>query len=163
MDSSCVMSVINKRFLQQVAPGAAVQHPKTTIYMRGLRVKKHTSNKYVVLDLFPVEMQGKLLLAQITQEFHLVDQLDMNILVRMDVQSPEGILLNCLEGTITFQKTDNTVTKAMTETQAARPVKALVRTKGVTRLQSRTVTNILFYFILFDSYTGSSFTAMQIF
>lgn len=92
LDTDCIMSLINREFLQQHQFNLTVQKLTDKITVHSIESKTHKCQKYVCLSLYLSDMLSeKLTVAYITCNIHLINNLWANILISMNIIELEWI------------------------------------------------------------------------
>ena len=88
------MSLIDRQFLfKLIVEGLIVDIKKmpTAIKVRSLGINQHDASEYINLFIYVLGSNSTVL---ITREIYIVDNLSVNMLLRIDVIKPEGIMLD---------------------------------------------------------------------
>ncbi len=64
----------------------------TPIIIRGIRDKKYNTSKFTKLPIFFKSLEG--IITLINQEFYIVDNLSVKVLITIDILKPERIVIN---------------------------------------------------------------------
>jgi hypothetical protein len=97
LDTGAGMSLIDRKWLQQMCPDANILTRASGVSVRGIDNKSQKTSSYVVLQLYiPTyeEGTGKKKMAEIRREFHIVSDLRCKMIVGMDIIEPEGIVID---------------------------------------------------------------------
>jgi len=93
-DTGCRVTITDRAFIKRALPGTHIRTIATPLEVTGIGKDKHKTDKYIITPLF---LPGKnklghnIITKTAPREIHLVDSLRANILIRMDVMTPEGI------------------------------------------------------------------------
>ena len=93
LDTGYPITLGNRKFLKKHIPNAEIKSIETPSTVKGLGEAKHSIAEYVRV---PLLLPGKLdigepILAEITVDIHLVDDLRANMLISIDIMGPKGI------------------------------------------------------------------------
>lgn len=96
LDTGCGVTLIDKAWLLSHLPHQKISIISTSLNVRGIRTSKHKSAQFAALFLyFPGKNEtGQRVYASIKCELHLVNGLQANILVRNNILSSEGFMIN---------------------------------------------------------------------
>ncbi len=64
----------------------------TPIIIRGIRDKKYNTSKFTKLPIFFKSLEG--IITLINQEFYIVDNLSVKVLITIDILKPKRIVIN---------------------------------------------------------------------
>ena len=90
-DSGCVMSLIDRQFLQKYSPTSTVHTMRSRIRVRGVGNRLHEASQYAFVDFYFPTTNG--CAAHFRREVHIVDDLSANALIGSDILYPEGWIL----------------------------------------------------------------------
>lgn len=96
-NSECIMSLINRHFLQQHWSDLTIQKLISKIIIWDIESKTHKCQKFVQLDLYLSECltsNRKLTVTHLTHDVHFVNNLQTNLLVDMNIIESEWISIN---------------------------------------------------------------------
>jgi len=94
MDTGCSVTLINRKWLQANKPELPIRTMAKPLPIRGIRTGKVHSQEYVVLTMyFPGidSKNGKDVLAKISREAHLTDDLAAKLLIGTDILVPKKV------------------------------------------------------------------------
>jgi hypothetical protein len=94
-DSETFMFLIDRKFLDRNASNSYIMKTNFNLKVREIEFKTHDTSSYCSLDLYfreYVDEQTKF--AHIRDEFHLVDDLQINVLIDMNIMSSEKCILD---------------------------------------------------------------------
>ena len=96
LDTGCTMTLVDREFLHTQAPIAKISRLPNAIAVRGVGSGGHHTDGYTVLDLpLPgTDANGTDVVAVLTCEAHIVNDLSAKMLIGMDILGPESILLD---------------------------------------------------------------------
>ncbi len=96
-DSRIFMFLINREFLERNVSDRNIKRTQFKLKMREIEFKIHDTFAYCNLDLYfqkKFEDQQQSKLTHITDEFHLVNDLQINVLIEMNIMSSKECILN---------------------------------------------------------------------
>ncbi|RKF54491.1 hypothetical protein OnM2_097002 [Erysiphe neolycopersici] len=82
------MSLIDWNFLLEVFPTIEFQTMKTEMKIRGFGSHRHDASQFVILDFYLPATKG--IIAQLSREIHIVNELEARVLLGMDVIHSKG-------------------------------------------------------------------------
>lgn len=136
------MTLIDGRFLQEVAPKAEIRRMQSGVTVRGLGNGMHSSTSYGGTDLFfPGYNKGKPSLAHVRREADVVDDLWAKMLIGMDILGPKGIIFIPLNTTLTIPRCKG-LTAPINIIPAEPPLMRKVLLKKTTALPANTITKV---------------------
>jgi hypothetical protein len=97
VDSRIFMSLIDRKFLKRNASQILIKKTISDLKIRDIESKVHDTSTYCSLDLyFQRRFKNQLhsQIAHITEEFHLVNDLQTNVLIDMNIMSSKKCILN---------------------------------------------------------------------
>jgi hypothetical protein len=97
LDTGAGMGLINRDWLHQNCPDAAILTRTTNVSIRGINNRTQKTSTYVVLLLFVPghdKVDNTVTLAEIRWQFHIVSDLRCKMIVGEDVNEPEGIVID---------------------------------------------------------------------
>lgn len=95
LDTGCTMSLVDRDFLRKHLPDTVIQKTASKITVRGIGSRTHECQNYVRLSLYlPGSLNGKVVVAHLERDVHLVDNLRANLLIGMDIIGPERISMD---------------------------------------------------------------------
>ena len=102
IDSGCTISLIDRKFLKANAPDAKIMKMNSLMTVKGLGSVIHQADKFVIIDLYLPTFSNKV--AHMSREFHLVDDLKVNMIIGIDIMVIEGMILNLPEHRVILTK-----------------------------------------------------------
>jgi hypothetical protein len=94
-DSRIFMFLIDRKFLKNNVANVENKWTKFNLKMRRIDFKTHDTSKYCFLDLyFREHFKEKLKIAHIQEKFHLMNDLNVNMLIDIDITRLEDCILN---------------------------------------------------------------------
>lgn len=121
-DTGCIMSLVDRKFLQKNLPGLQILQSNAEITVRGIGAYTHLCSEYTIVTIYvPGNIDGRRVLASITHQLHIVKNLQAEILVGMDILSPENAVIDIGRQKLTLPlcrnlQTDLTITLKLTRT-----------------------------------------------
>ena len=95
MNSDTSMSFIDKRFLAKKKSNQIVHKIVFSIKIREIGFKIHDSSEYVMVELYIPEKSKKTpAIAQLNIELHIVENLKVNVFIKMNVMKSKCIIMN---------------------------------------------------------------------
>ncbi len=92
-DSETFMFLIDRKFLTRL--NTQIERTDAKLEVRDIEFKTHDIFEYCHLDLyFHERFKNELKIAHIREEFHLVNNLDVNMLINIDIIRSEECILN---------------------------------------------------------------------
>jgi hypothetical protein len=89
------MSLIDRKFLEMNITRINIMKTKFNLKIRDIDSKTHDTSSYCALDLyFQKHVNDRSKIAHIRDEFHLVDDLQVNVLIEMNIMSSKKCILN---------------------------------------------------------------------
>ncbi|KAI0998999.1 hypothetical protein K3495_g9197 [Podosphaera aphanis] len=117
LDTGCTMSLIDEEFLHKQSPQTKVILLSEAIPVSGIGKKTHNCDKYVRLTIF---FPGDKKVAAIEAEFHLVRNLTANMLIGIDILSPQGIIMDLKLGIAKITSCDDITISLSTHSKGPR-------------------------------------------
>jgi hypothetical protein len=106
-DSETSMSFVDSKFLAQTNVNVKITSFK--IQIRDIDSKTHDTSKYCLLDLyFRENFKKNSRMTHIKEEFHLINDLNVNMLIDVDILNFEECILNFKRKTMIFFVCENT-------------------------------------------------------
>jgi hypothetical protein len=94
-DSEISMFLIDRKFLENIASNIRVNRIDSKLKIRSIEIKIHDTFSYCHLDVyFHEQFKDEFKIAHITEKFHLVDNLNVNVLIDIDIMSSEKCILD---------------------------------------------------------------------
>ena len=93
-DTGCGITLGDRDFIKNELPDAEIRKMATLVEVSGIGIDKHRTDEYIIA---PILIPGKIAngssaIAKLApREIHIVDNLRANILIGMDIMTPEGI------------------------------------------------------------------------
>ena len=101
------MTIIDKDFLKEVVPDAVIKKMASTVSIRGVGPRKHSSVDYAIIDLY---LPGKeRCITAIHQEVHIVEGLKAKMLIGIDILCRKSFTINTGNKRATIGSCDNIV------------------------------------------------------
>jgi hypothetical protein len=97
LDTGAGMSLIDRQWLTELCPDAMILTRATDVSVRGIDNKTQKTSNYVVLQVYIPghdENDGKIKLAEIRREFHIVPELRCKMIIGEDIIEPEGMIID---------------------------------------------------------------------
>ena len=86
------MTFINRDFLKEVAPDAIMEQMASPVFVRSVRLRKHSLVNYATIDIyFP---RNKHCIAAINQEVHVVNGFKSKMVISIDILSKESFIID---------------------------------------------------------------------
>jgi hypothetical protein len=107
-DSETFMFLIDRKFLERIVSDSYIMKTNFNLNVRSIEFKTHDTSSYCALELYFREyVNEQTKLAHIHDEFHLVDDLQINVLIDMNIMSSEKRILNFKIKTMIFSICEN--------------------------------------------------------
>ena len=91
----CIMLLINRKFLQKHLFKCFIQKIKNKITVWDIDSWIHKCQKYIWLDLYLFDtLNSKMMMIHIVRNVHLIDNLQTNLLIKMNIIDSEHININ---------------------------------------------------------------------
>jgi hypothetical protein len=97
LDTGAGMSLIDRKWLTELCPDAAILTRASGVSVRGIDNKSQQTSTYVVLQLYLPAYDpsgGTTRIAEIRREFHIVSDLRCKLIIGEDIIEPEGIVID---------------------------------------------------------------------
>jgi hypothetical protein len=110
LDTGAGMSLIDRKWLQELCPDAAILTRASGVSVRGIDNKAQQTSTYVVLQLYiPAydPSNGSSKIAEIRREFHIVSELRCKLIIGEDVIEPEGFVIDSQARKASIKSCDN--------------------------------------------------------
>jgi hypothetical protein len=102
-DFETFMFLIDRKFLQKNASISDIKRIEFNLKVREIEFKTHDTFEYCSLNLFfRKKFKKESRIAHIQREFHLIDDLDVNVLIEIDIMRSEKCILNFKIKIMTF-------------------------------------------------------------
>jgi len=93
-DTGCGVTITDRAFIKRALPGTHIRTIATLLEVTGIGKDKHKIDEYIIAPLFLLgknKLGYNIITKTAPKEIYLVDSLRANILIRIDVMTPEGI------------------------------------------------------------------------
>jgi len=93
-DTGCRVTITDRAFIKRALPGTYIRTIATLLEVTGIGKDKYKTDEYIITPLFLLgrnKLSYNIITKTAPREIYLVDSLRANILIRMDVMTPEGI------------------------------------------------------------------------
>jgi hypothetical protein len=110
LDTGAGMSLIDRKWLQELCPDAAILTRASGVSVRGIDNKAQQTSTYVVLQLYMPAYDpsnGSSKIAEIRREFHIVSDLRCKLIIGEDVIEPEGFVIDSQARKASIKSCDN--------------------------------------------------------
>ena len=94
LDISCIMTLIDWKFLKKQALNTVIHHMSSLILVQELGATIHNSDQYTKIDIYLADLDGCTVI--ISWEIHIVNNLQAKILVSINVLVFKDIVMNLL-------------------------------------------------------------------
>lgn len=142
LDTGCTMSVMDRKLQALLLPNSKVHTTPSPVTVRGIGASQHVSSDYVIIDMWiPGQGPDGPVMAKITREVHLVDDLRANMLIGMDIQAAEGMVIDIPQRRLTLSSCPKFST-SIDVSSAGKRVERVIRSKQVVSLPPMSVTNV---------------------
>jgi hypothetical protein len=112
LDTGCTMTLIDRKFAQRLLPNLQLRQMPKAISVTGIGDDRHESAEYILLDLyFPAVVRGRSVLAHVSGEAHIVDNLRANALVGVDLLTPSSFTINLSKAEATIASCQDAAVK----------------------------------------------------
>jgi len=103
LDIGCTMTIIDRAFLKANRPDCEIHRIDVSLSLRGIGSKTYQSNEYVVIPFYiPGYIDEEIQLIEIIAKIHIVDHLNVKILIGIDVIDIEEIIINFIYQLLIF-------------------------------------------------------------
>ena len=94
-DSDCLMFLINRLLLMKLYSKVELQQMNTSISIWGIGMNYHTTSQFVHIDMFikATDETDDIIIVHMCKEFHVINDLKVNILIGTDILRTEDINL----------------------------------------------------------------------
>ena len=105
INSKCMMSLINRKFLKANAFDVEIQKMNSLITIKRINIVTHQIDEYVNIDFYLFTSINKV--AHLKREFYFVNDFKTNMLIGIDIIAVENMIFNLFEWKIVFIKHQN--------------------------------------------------------
>lgn len=140
LDTDCTMSLIDRVFLAKEIPEATIRRMASSISVRGIGTTNHSTNEYVLLDIYIPGTDGRI--AHIQRELHIVEELRANVLIGIDIMGPEGITPDMRKKIPVIKSCDGISTPLTITSQSNQRLRRPVLSQKETTIPPRTIATI---------------------
>ena len=133
LDIDCLMTIANRKIVQQYFSDSTIKQLSSFISMRDIDNIMHHIFDYVVLTLYlDDQLADKIAIIDKFQiEVHLIDDLKINILIDNDVFTTQQVKLNLAQQTVQLNNCQNLVALINVLTRQEIEVKRIIRVKNI--------------------------------
>jgi len=93
-DTGYGVTITNRAFIKRALPGTYIRTIATLLEVTGIGKDKYKTDEYIITPLFLLgrnKLDYNIITKTAPREIYLVDSLRANILIRIDIMTPEGI------------------------------------------------------------------------
>ena len=105
LNTGCTMSLVDRSFLKDRCPQIKIHTMSSPMEVRGIGLTSHSANVYARVDFYLPGKDGRT--AYFQREVHLVENLKANLLMGIDIISPEQIHIDTSREVATVRLYDN--------------------------------------------------------
>ena len=135
LDTGCTMSLVDRSFLKDRCPQIKIHTMSSPMEVRGIGLTSHSANVYARVDFYLPGKDGRT--AYFQREVHLVENLKANLLMGIDIISPEQIHINTSREVAMVRLCDNIELALSIQTRSANVQRTVFSQKG-TRIPAHT-------------------------
>ena len=106
MNTECTMSFVSKEFLLTLSSKIIIKNI-SSILMQDIKETKSSIKIAIFLFNFSATLHKKLIIVQIHTEAHIIDNLKINLLIRIDNLTLNRIFIDFARQITTFKKCQN--------------------------------------------------------
>jgi hypothetical protein len=110
IDTECVMSLINTKYLIITLSKVEISKMSTSINVRDIKNALHELNVYVVLNLYLNEVfSEKKCRDHIRRKFHLINELKCKILMKLNIITSKKMIINLSDKSLIISTCENLI------------------------------------------------------
>ena len=95
LDIKCIISLIDREFLDEFELAHFIKKSQTSIIVREVNIKRYFTNDYLLLDIYiENEIDEQKRIAHIKRKTHVIDNLKIKILVKINIIASKRIIVN---------------------------------------------------------------------
>ena len=96
LDTGCGVSLIDRNWLKKTHADTTILRMASPLKVRGVGTNKYETDEFAILPIYlpGKDKDGQDILACLTAEFHLVDNLRAQMLIGNDIIGPQGIIID---------------------------------------------------------------------
>ncbi len=103
LDTGYTMTIIDRAFLKANRSDCEIHRIDVSLSLRGIGSKTYQSNEYVVIPFYiPGYIDEEIQLIEIIAKIHIVDHLNVKILIGIDVIDIEEIIIDFIHRSLIF-------------------------------------------------------------
>ena len=133
----CIMSLIDRRFLDQLKLSISIKKTKSFISIRDIEIAKHLTKDYIQLLMYLFDVvESFLVIAHFTREMHVVDNLKIKLLLRMNIIDFERFVINLNKRQLSVRSCKNLIATLKIT------IKDNVRVRRTVRVEKRLIIEV---------------------
>ena len=95
LNIECIMSIINRKFLLTQLLNCVIRFTLTFVIVHNIKIIQHVFLNFALFDLWIFEQDlNESIIAQIIRKIYIIDNLRVNILIKMNIQALKKIIIN---------------------------------------------------------------------